>query len=919
MWLGVLGPVQCVVGERPVKVTGRLSRALLAALAVDPDLVTGVDELVDALWGDGPPAAAEKVVRNRVSQLRGVLTTAFIDTVGAGYRMGSTVEIDARRFEDHQLPGALRLALWRGAPFGDIAEWPPARAAAGRLGELRAHLEEVAIVEQLDAGVDAGSLAGRVEGLVDAAPFRERRWALLMRTLYLAGRQHDALQAFQRARVLLREELGLSPGTELVDVERSILNQEPALRPARLTAVASIGTVSPSPSRLIGRSDDVEAVRGLLDEHRLVTVAGLGGVGKTSLARRIASDWRAHHLVDLTSIDDAARVDETVARSLRIAVGADARAAIAAWSETAPPCLVVLDNCEHVRDAAATMVDTILAAGTGASLLATSRVPLGHRDEAVYQLRPLARTDAIGLFRLRADRRHAAAPPDDAAVGQLCRVLSDVPLAVELAAARSTILSPLDMVRDLTTITAATPITTRGRTGAGGGGVLGIVAWAVEALSPGATILFRRCAVFSSGFTMDAATVMTAGDVAGPALTDAFAELAEASLIEVRFDAGTRYHYLDLIRQRAAQLLDNAGERRLCHERMVQWAVTETDDITYQDLDRLLAEVPNLTAAAEHACSHGDADAALRITGASFVLLVAQRGELLDSKLTAVQLPGAEHHARFTRSCSELAFAVYFLRGDLAQARTFAECVLRNETDSRSAGWAQFVLGHIEGNLDRERQALALAHRWHDPLLQLYSSSTLIDNNGQGHAVDAWDLVRDNDRIAAEIGEPWARIMTTVVRGMAYSQTDPEAAIVHLARAAEMADRYGLSAYSMTARALTGRTGATADPRTRLQLVRRALVDADRNAVSFVGVIALASLGHTMLEMGRPDRAALFAGAAYRRFGSNTETGTRVYQIERDDHLANESMYDLGTTMETSELIALIDDWLDELSDDTSS
>ena len=229
--------------------------------------------------------------------------------------------------------------------------------------------------------------------------------------------------------------------------------------------------------------------------------------------------------------------------------------------------------------------------------------------------------------------------------------------------------------------------------------MLDVVAWAVRALSPEAALLFRRCAIYPGGFTMAAARVMIGGDLTGPALTDAFAEIAEASLIDVRFDAGTRYHYLDLIRQRADQLLDEAGERPLCEQRLVRWAVTETDGITYGDLDRLLAELPNLAAAAELACTRADVDAALRITGASFVLFLAQRAELVDSKLTAVGLPGAEHHERYARSCGELAVALFIQRADIARARQFAELLLRDHPDSRSAGWSHFVLGHLEADL----------------------------------------------------------------------------------------------------------------------------------------------------------------------------------------------------------------------------
>jgi hypothetical protein len=472
------------------------------------------------------------------------------------------------------------------------------------------------------------------------------------------------------------------------------------------------------------------------------------------------------------------------------------------------------------------------------------------------------------------------------------------------------------MINDLSPVIATTPRTARPRWSEPGG-VVDVVAWAVRALSPAAAMVFRRCAVFPAGFTMDAARVMTDGDLTAATLTDAFAEVAEASLIDVRFDAGTRYRYLDLVRRRADQLLDEADERPLAQQRMMRWAVAETDAITYNDLDRLLAELPNLTAAAEHACAVADVDAALRITGATFVLILAQRDELIDLKLAAVQLPGADRHERFTRSVGELIFALFVVRSDLARVRTFAEMLLRNHPHSRSAGWAHFALGHIEGNLDHTRVALDLAHRWRDPLLQLYASSNIIDNYGRGGADNAWELVRANDRIAAEIDEPWARIMTTIVRGMAYCQLDPEAAMVHLERGADMADRAGLTVYSNTARALTGLAGASASPRRRLELLRTSLLDADHAGVSYVSVLTLGRLARTLTELGRPDQAAVFAGAGFARWGSEAETGTRIYQIDRGDYPEHQAMYDYGTTLDTSELVGIIDRALEDLADDT--
>jgi predicted ATPase/DNA-binding SARP family transcriptional activator len=906
MWLGVLGPVRCAAAGRGIEVPGHLNRALLAALAVDRRRVTGVDELVDALWGASPPSAADKVVRNRVSLLRRVLGAACVDTAGAGYRLGGGVVVDLQQFEDVGLDGSARLALWRGHPFLEVAEWPPAHAAAVRLGELHAHLEEVAIADRLDAGSDASALVGLAEALVVDEPFRERRWALLMRTLYLAGRQHDALRAFRRARDLLREELGLTPGAELLAVEQAILHHEPSLA-ARGSPVT---TSTPPRTRLFGRDDAAAAVREMLRGGRLVTLTGLGGVGKTSLAHQIARDWTgARWIVDLGTVDDPAGVAEAVARTLRIPAATSAQDAVATWSATAPPCLLVLDNCEHVRAAVLDVVDAVLAGGAGPSVLATSRIPLGGPHELIHRVQPLARADSVALYRARAARR-STVTGDDPTVERLCHALSDVPLAIELAAARSPILSPADMIRGLDAVTTTS-------TGSGvrapQGSVVDVVAWAADALSPAARLLFRRCAVFPAGFTMDAARALTTGDLSADQLLEAFAELAEASLVQVTFQPATRYHYLDLVRRRAEADLAAADERLACECRVVRWAVAETASPAHDDLPRLLVELPNIVMAAGAACRLGDTDAALRITGASWRLIVAQRGELLDSTVDALHLPDAPRHELYAARSAELAMALFSARGDLVGARQFAEAALDVAPDSRAAGWAALTLGHLEGDPARLRRALELARRWRDAELQFYVSCMIVDNASQSGAEDAWDLVRETDELAASLQRPWARILATIVRGQAHCQLDPEAALVHLERAAEMADRCGLTAYAAIARAVAGLAGSSADPRARLALTRQGLVEASDAGMSYLTWLALARLARTLDELGHPDRAALFAGAARAHFRSTAETGTRLYQIDREDHAGHVTAFDIGATMEIGELLALLDTVMREL------
>jgi class 3 adenylate cyclase/tetratricopeptide (TPR) repeat protein len=248
--VGVLGRLRLLDGDVEVGVGGPRVRALLAALALGAGDAVSVDRLVDALWGDDPPRSATKVVQNHVLRLRKALGSAAIVTLPSGYALSDARRVvDAWRFEamvrDPQAmtangevgPSAAglgeALALWRGRPFEELAGWPPADAAAVRLEELRRLAEEEHLDARLANGEDAGCVPD-LEGLVAAEPLREHRWAQLMLALFRSGRQADALRVFQRARETLGRELGVEPGTELRDLEASILAQDPKLARPRV-------------------------------------------------------------------------------------------------------------------------------------------------------------------------------------------------------------------------------------------------------------------------------------------------------------------------------------------------------------------------------------------------------------------------------------------------------------------------------------------------------------------------------------------------------------------------------------------------------------------------------------------------------------------------------------------------------------
>ena len=307
MGIELLGPAQVTGAQGAL---GPRDRVILGALCVDPGQALPPETLAEALWGERPPKSWIKVVQGSVMRLRRALGDGAIQTTGAGYRVSlaegelDTVEFErlvarGREFLALQQPERAvstfeqALGLWRGRPYLELSEWEPARAEAARLLEVRHAVEEDLVAASLAAGraVEAVAQAGP---LVAREPFRERRWALLATALYRTGRQRDALDVLRRAGATLREELGLDPGTELVELEQQMLRQDPSL----LNVPASLGgTNATCPYRglrafdsqdadfYFGRSATVDEALRRINEHALLLVVGPSGSGKSSFVR----------------------------------------------------------------------------------------------------------------------------------------------------------------------------------------------------------------------------------------------------------------------------------------------------------------------------------------------------------------------------------------------------------------------------------------------------------------------------------------------------------------------------------------------------------------------------------------------------------------------------------------------------------
>ncbi|MEU7528460.1 BTAD domain-containing putative transcriptional regulator [Saccharothrix sp. NPDC042600] len=607
MRFGVLGPVVARrVDGSEIRVGGAGLRALLAVLAVDAGRVVGIDRLVDALYGERPPAGVVNAVQSQVSRLRSVLDVG-VERSAAGYRLVvDPWDVDALRFEElvaRGLPGEA-LALWRGPALADVGDAPFAAVLAARWEELR-----LKVVEDHDVAPVAV-----LRELVAAHPLRERLVARLVRALHGEGRQAEALALVDRTRRALAEELGADPSPELAAAHGEVLRGErPAGRhvlPAQLTS-------------FVGRGEEVRLVGQALDRSRLVTLLGPGGAGKTRLAVEVAATRPGDvFFVDLAPLGAGGDVPQAVVTALglredglRVARAARERLVAALAGRDV---LLVLDNCEHVVEDAAALAGALLVACPGLRVLATSREALGVTGETVRPVPPLPAVDgsspAVALF---ADRAVAADPSFRLDAGTvplvvaICRALDGMPLAIELAAAR---------VRSLPLAEVAARLDDRFRLLSRGNRAAAprhrtlhaVVEWSWDLLSAEERVVARRLTVFADGATLESAAA-----VCGAGADDVLPMLVDKSLVEV---SGGRYRMLDTIRAFGAARLEEAGEREAVRRAHARWflrvAVRATPHLLRGEQLEWLAAVAgeheNLKSAIRWAAGH-DGELALRL------------------------------------------------------------------------------------------------------------------------------------------------------------------------------------------------------------------------------------------------------------------------------------------------------------------
>ncbi|GAB3738349.1 BTAD domain-containing putative transcriptional regulator [Amycolatopsis oliviviridis] len=756
MQIGMLGSFEVRTDDGGLAdVPGARLRGLLIALALEPGRVVPKATLVDWIWGEQPPADATNALQRLVSRLRKVLPEGVVEGQPDGYRLKVAPEdVDAVRFErlvgqarGDEEPRRLReaLALWRGGAMQDVGlqDSEAFDAAVTRLEGLRL----TALEDRFDAEIDLGHGAKLVTELTDLAaahPLRERIVAALMRALAATGRDTEALLVYQRTREALADALGVDPSPELSAVHVALLRGELGRREEnRKTNVRAELT------SFVGKDADVAKVRDLVAVHRLTTLIGPGGSGKTRLATETARTLLGDlpdgaWLVELAAIGP----DGDVAQATLAGLGL--RDALLGDSSNAEPAdriiaairdrevLLILDNCEHVIEAAAAFAHRVLGECRRLRILATSREPLGITGEALWQVVPLALPDphaapgevesspAVRLLRDRASAVRKDFVADEvtlATMARVCRVLDGMPLAIELAAAR---------LRTMSIDQLANRLDDRFRLLTGGSRTAlprhrtlrAMVDWSWELLSDAERTVLCRLSVFSGGASLEAAEhVCVSEAVEQYEVLELLTALTEKSLLVAAGDEAPRYRMLGTIKEYAELRLAEAGESALARDAHLAYFIElaeaaepmlrEAEQLDW--LAKLNADHDNITSAMRRALAAGEAPAAMRLAAACgwYWWLSGHRTEGMELVSAAVEVPG--------ETPDEVTAVVYglvslFVSSGFADENTAAKWIHESYRLSQSGAKHHPLFGLV-GALQRMLTGAEPAAAW-EPVLE---------------------------------------------------------------------------------------------------------------------------------------------------------------------------------------------------------
>jgi predicted ATPase/DNA-binding SARP family transcriptional activator len=918
----VLGPLEVLGGQEGevVALPGALQRRLVAALLLRDGGVVPLDVLADRLWGEaGLPDDVAGAVQTHVSRTRRLLSGAAggaptLVTGDGGYRLAAAPgTVDAHRF-DRLVTAAIErrpadpaaavvgfdeaLALWRGPAWAEFADWDEARAEAARLEELRALAREERADALLALGRHDEALVG-LRALAAEHPLRERARTLLVVALHRAGRQPEALREIDAYRALLADELGLELSPAVRALERAVLDRtlpEPAAGPRPVSGPSRSGEVSrpqsdgdllPRPAnRLIGREDPLAELERSVAEHRVVTLAGPGGMGKTRMALELA--WnvaRSGRRVAFCELAPLAR-GEDVAAAVATALGIEPTVAAAAAGGGGlvaglaralrhEDLLLVLDNCEHVVDAAAALTERLVAGTGSVSVLATSRERLAVAGERVQVLAPLADDAALALFVERAQAVRDGFAASDENHGDLlyiCHRLDGLPLALELAAARTQALSVRAIADALSQrfrlLTGGRRTEQRHRS------LLEAVRWSFDLLDEDERDLCERLAVFVGGFTVDAAAAVAGLDPVAAA--ELVARLVERSLVTV--GRGGRFGMLETVRQYGLDRLDEGGRldavRQAHAAHFVGWAQRQRAALgdptragsVFGEFDE---ELPNLRAAHDWLAAAGDITATADLHVATYwYSLMGFRPEVCAWAEADLAFVPADHPRRvdlLVATCNGR-----WQRGDVGGAWEAVEEGLALATPGT---WSHCTLmsslANLTGRTGDIAKAVALfeevrllCRELGDPIataINLFQRSLYGSLASEATAVE----VAEQWVAAAEAeGNPLVACWARYAAGEVIGDSDPERARRHIDAALHWALSSGCwfvaGAAGVTSASLEARHG---DPGRAAASYRQLLELWRRGALRPIESTMLRHVAELLASSGHADTAALLHGA----------------------------------------------------------
>ena len=914
--MSVLGPVQLRLDGESLPVRAGKTAELLVRLALDAGAMVRTDRLIEDLWGDEAFATQRNTLQATVSRLRRALGDAAVVT---GSPSGYTLEIEASAVDALEAPrlaasasellaagdptSALEVAsgaltMFRGEILADAGDGDWVVPHRVQLEETRLRLKEHQLVARMDLGA-AGEVVGELEALVALHPLRERLWALLITALYRDGRQADALAAYRRVREQMVDELGIDPGPELQALEQQVLLHDRLLdAPARDGADDATGVRGNLPtlsSALVGRERDVQEVLDQVAEHRLVTVIGPAGVGKTRVAieaARGASGAGTSWLVRLEAAGSPAALIETVGASLQLH---GATEAMVIHRLRAQDMLLVLDNCEHIVEAIADLVATFLDAAPRLRVLATSQLPLGLDGEALHVLEPLTVEDAVTLFAQRAAERRTSFvldPEAAATVEELCRSLDGLPLAIELAAARTKVLSVQEIARRLddrfTLLSDPTSRAPERRRALGAA-----ISWSYDLLFPDEQRGLWALACFSGGSRLDAAeAVLEVVGVPHESAVDVVGRLADRSLVAVEQDAAgsTRYRLLESVRAFALERLAEAELTDVARGAHAAW-FGEAAETAGRELRGPRQALHLELARVERA----NIDAALEWTGVHDPLIGMQIangfgwGWLMqgDGVVGADRVRAALGAARAAEP-SDRAIA-YSLLGwlqaasDIDRAHTDAlEAIAIADPlgDDRLSAIARISLGFVLSQLGPPSDLLDLLDEWRASYPSMHGtwedgSAWILTAHGAlflGDVARARVACDGARRVIETLGDDWGTSQLEAVRGfLAQGEQRFDDAVLHLTRAAEAARRLGFSATESFHAANLGRVlQQVGDDQAAINTLERAIEMGQTTGELRITALARGRLGRVLRALGDRDGARVMLEAAdgwYRALG----------------------------------------------------